>query len=67
MKKVLLWVIANDTRFFQGAINILTVQHNGVDIVGVTANAPINLAGDCGLITTREWKQNISFRNLREQ
>ena len=46
MLKVLLWVVSNDGRFFQGAINILERQHNGLDIVGVTAGAPIQLTKD---------------------
>ncbi|MBQ4404808.1 MAG: hypothetical protein II857_10435 [Selenomonadaceae bacterium] len=43
MLKVLAWVVSNDGRFFQGAINILERQHNGVEVVGVTAGAPIRL------------------------
>ncbi len=44
MLKILLWVVANDGRFFNGALNILARQHAGIDIVGVTASAPIQLA-----------------------
>ena len=44
MLKILLWVVSNDGRFFNGAINILERQHNGVDLVGITANVPIQLA-----------------------
>lgn len=44
MLKVLAWVVSNDGRFFNGAINILERQHNGIELVGVTANAPIQLA-----------------------
>lgn len=43
MLKILLWVVSNDGRFFNGAINILERQHNGIDLVGITANAPIQL------------------------
>lgn len=37
MLKVLLWIVSNDGRFFQNAINTLGRQHNGVEIVGFTA------------------------------
>ena len=43
MKKVLLWVVANDGRFFQGAVQILEQQYNGIEIVGVTASEEIQL------------------------
>ncbi len=43
MKKILLWFVSNDKRFFQGAITILERQHNGLYIVGVTAGVPIQL------------------------
>ena len=46
MIKILLWFVSNDGRFFRDAMNILERQHNGLDIVGVTANAPIQLARD---------------------
>ncbi|MBR4642668.1 MAG: DUF1919 domain-containing protein [Selenomonadaceae bacterium] len=41
MLKILTWVVSNDSRFFNGAMNILERQHNGVEVVGVTANVPI--------------------------
>ena len=44
MLKILLWVVANDGRFFNGALNILARQHGGIEFVGVTASAPIQLA-----------------------
>ena len=50
MLKVLIWVVSNDRRFFNGAMNILERQHNGVELVGVTASVPINLVKD-GKIT----------------
>ena len=43
MLKVLVWVVSNDSRFFNAAINILERQHNGVELVGVTAGVPIQL------------------------
>ena len=46
MLKVLTWIVSDDGRFFQGAMNILERQHNGVELVGVTAGAPIQLAKD---------------------
>lgn len=44
MLKILLWVVSNDGRFFQGALNILERQHNGIELVGLTAHVPINIA-----------------------
>ena len=46
MLKVLIWVVSNDGRFFNGAMNILERQHNGLELVGVTAGSPIQLAKD---------------------
>ena len=46
MLKVMLWVVSNDGRFFNGALNILERQHKGIELVGVTAAAPIQLAKD---------------------
>ncbi len=46
MLKTLLWVVSNDGRFFQGALNILERQHNGIELVGVTAGAPIGIVKD---------------------
>ena len=43
MLKVLFWIVSNDSRFFNGAMNILERQHNGLEIVGVTASVPIQL------------------------
>lgn len=51
MLKVLAWVVSNDGRFFNGAINILERQHNGIEIIGVTANAPIQLTKDGRKVT----------------
>ncbi len=44
MLKILLWVVANDDKFFNDALNILARQHGGIEFVGVTASAPIQLA-----------------------
>ena len=46
MLKILAWVVSNDSRFFNGALNILERQHNGVEVVGVTASVPIHLVKD---------------------
>ena len=43
MLKILLWVVSNDGRFFNGALNILARQYNGIMLVGATAGAPIQL------------------------
>lgn len=44
MLKVLAWVVSNDSRFLNGALNILERQHNGLAVVGITANNPIQIA-----------------------
>lgn len=41
MLKILAWIVSNDYRFLNGAINILERQHNGVELVGVTAGEDI--------------------------
>ena len=46
MLKILLWVVSQDGRFFNGAMKILERQHNGLEVVGVTAGVPIHLAKD---------------------
>lgn len=46
MLKVLLWVVLDDGRFLQDAVNILSQQHNGIELVGVTANEEISLDKD---------------------
>lgn len=45
MLKALIWIVSNDDRFFSRAINILGQQHNGLELVGVTAGMAIQL--DC--------------------
>ena len=57
MLKTLLWIVSNDGRFFNGAINILERQHNGVEVAGVTAGVPIQLTKD---------GKNIPFIPLNE-
>ena len=46
MLKIFLRVVSNDGRFFNGALHILERQHNGLELVGVTAGAPIQLNQD---------------------
>ena len=46
MLKILLWVVSQDGRFLNGALKILERQHNGVEVVGVTAGVPIQLVKD---------------------
>ena len=46
MLKVLIWIVSNDSRFFQGAMSILERQHNGLEVIGVTANEEIGLVKD---------------------
>ena len=43
MLKIFMWIVADDGSFFDGALNILERQHNGIDVIGVTAGAPIQL------------------------
>ena len=50
MLKILIWVVSPDDSFFQGAINILDRQHNGLELVGVTANEPIQLTQNDKLV-----------------
>ena len=57
MLKALIWVVSNDRRFFNGAMNILERQHNGLEVVGVTASVPINLVKD---------GRNVTFVPLAE-
>ena len=35
--RIILWFVAEDGRFISAALDILERQHNGVEIVGVTA------------------------------
>lgn len=46
MLKIFMWVVSNDGRFFQAATNILERQHNGLEVVAVTAAAPLQLSKD---------------------
>ena len=48
--RIVIWMVSNDGRFIGNAVNILERQFNGVDIVGVTANVPINLEDNTGRI-----------------
>ncbi len=46
MLKVLIWVVSEDTSFFNDAINILEQQHSGVELVGLTSVREIGLVKD---------------------
>ncbi len=50
MLKVLLCIVSDDDRFLQDAVNILSQQHNGIELVGVTANEEILLDKDGELV-----------------
>ena len=39
--RIIIWFVSNDGRFIDGALNILTRQFNGVEIIGVTATEKI--------------------------
>ena len=41
--RIIIWFVSNDGRFIGGALNILTQQHNGVEILGVTATQKIQV------------------------
>lgn len=46
MLKTLLLFASVDNRFYQGAMDTLKRQHNGVELVGVTAGVPIQFTED---------------------
>ena len=35
--RIIIWFVSNDDRFIIGAVDILTRQFNGVEIIGITA------------------------------
>ena len=41
--RIVIWFVSNDGRFIGNAVNILTRQFNGVDIIGVTAGQKISV------------------------
>lgn len=43
MLKILVWLATNDIRFFNGALNILERQQNGIELVGITAETETSL------------------------
>ena len=43
MIKVLIWKVSNDENSLDGALKILERQHNGIELVGVTANTATSL------------------------
>ena len=52
MKKVLLWFFSYDGKFLNSAAEILERQHNGLEVIGVTASVPISL---------QRYGKNVSF------
>ena len=48
--RIIIWFVSNDGRFIGGAINILTRQFNGVDIIGVTAAQQISIKDGAGKV-----------------
>ena len=56
--RIIIWFVSNDGRFIGGAINILTRQFNGVDIIGVTAAQKISIKDGAG--------KNLPFIPLNE-
>ena len=36
--RIVIWIVSDDGRYIVNAINILERQHNGVEILGVTAS-----------------------------
>ena len=41
--RIIIWFVSNDGRFIGNAVNILTRQFNGVDIIGITATQKISV------------------------
>ena len=41
--RIVIWFVSNDGRFIGNAVNILTRQFNGVDIIGITATQKISV------------------------
>ena len=41
--RIIVWFVSNDGRFIGNAVNILTRQFNGVEIIGVTATQKISV------------------------
>ena len=48
--RIVIWFVSNDGRYIGGAVNILTRQFNGVDIIGVTAAKKISVKDGTGKI-----------------
>ena len=41
--RIIIWFVSNDGRFIGAALNILAQQHNGIEIVGITATQNISV------------------------
>ena len=46
--RIVIWIVSPDQRFIGNAVNILEMQFNGIDIVGVTANVQISATDNHG-------------------
>ena len=41
--RIIIWLISDDGRFIGAALNILERQHNGIEILGITATQKISV------------------------
>ena len=41
--RIIIWFVSNDNRFIGAALNNLAQQHNGIEILGVTATQKISV------------------------
>ena len=41
--RIIVWFVSNDGTFINASLNILAQQHNGIEIVGVTATQNISV------------------------
>ena len=41
--RIIVWFVSNDGTFINASLNILAQQHNGIEIVGVTATQKISV------------------------
>ena len=51
--RIIIWFVSNDGRFIGASLNILSQQHNGIEILGITATQKISV-------------NNLSFLPLNE-
>ena len=41
--RIIVWFVSNDGTFINASLNILAQQHNGIEILGVTATQKISV------------------------